>query len=173
MPDTGREADLHPSSAHGAQTAGRAGATSLANPAHHTDANAPRETPPRDPSETRAKSETRETTPDTRQRTAGRETSPSEHNRDEDAFDAFMESCMGDPHTLPTPAEPRVRPEQRRDHAEGTPLTVSRQAHLKRDYGALGRTEHATATGDGHAAASGAADQTLDRRGAPGSGARV
>ena len=50
---------------------------------------------------------------------------------------------------------------------------MSRQAHLQRDYTALGRTEHATATGDGHAAASGAADQTPDRRDAPGSGARV
>ena len=50
---------------------------------------------------------------------------------------------------------------------------MSRQAHLQRDYAALKRTEHATATGDGHAAASGAADQTPDRRNAPGSGARV
>ena len=50
---------------------------------------------------------------------------------------------------------------------------MSRQAHLQRNYAALGRTEHAIATGDGHAAASGAADQTLDGRGAPGSGARV
>ena len=50
---------------------------------------------------------------------------------------------------------------------------MSCQAHLQRDYTALRRTEHATATGDGHAAASRAADQTLDGRGAPGSGAHV
>ena len=50
---------------------------------------------------------------------------------------------------------------------------MSRQAHLQRGYTALGHTEHATATGDGHATASGAADQTPDERGAPGSGARV
>ena len=174
MPDTGREAGLHQPSAHRAQPAGRAGAATLANPANRTDASAPGETPPRDPPGTRAKSETRETTPDTPRRAAGRETSPSEHNRDEDCFDAFMESCMGDPHTVPTQdTAPGVRPEQRRDHAEGTPLTTSRQAHLQRNYTALGRTEHASATGDRHAAASGAAEQTPDRRGARGSGARV
>ena len=99
MPDTGREAGLNPPSAHGAQPPGRPRAATLANPAHHTDASAPGETPPRDPAGTRAKSETRETTPDMPQRAAGRETSPSEHNRDRDSFDAFMESCMGDPHT--------------------------------------------------------------------------
>ena len=38
MPDTGREAGLHPPSAHGAQPAGRAGAAPLANAAHHADA---------------------------------------------------------------------------------------------------------------------------------------
>ena len=37
----------------------------------------------------------------------------------------------------------------------------------------LGHTGHANAAGDGQAAASGAADQTTDQRGAPGSGARV
>ena len=174
MPDTGREAGLHPKSAHGAQPAGRARAATLANPAHHTYASAPGETPPRNPLGTRAKSETWDTTHDTPQRAAGREKSPSEHNRDEDSFDAFMESCMGDPHTVQTHSTaPHVRPEQPRDHAEGRPLTMSLQAHLKRDYTALGRTEHATATGDGHAAASGAADQTADGRDAPGSGARV
>ena len=50
---------------------------------------------------------------------------------------------------------------------------MSRQAHLQRDYTTLGHTEHATATADGHATASGAADQTPDERGAPGSGARL
>ena len=69
---------------------------------------------------------------------------------------------MGDPHTVPTPTAPHVCPEQRRDHAEGTPLRMSRRAHLQRDYTALQHTEHATAMGDGHAAASRAADQTPD-----------
>ena len=50
---------------------------------------------------------------------------------------------------------------------------MSRQAHLQRDYTALGHTEHANTTGDGHETASGATDQTPDERGAPGSGARV
>ena len=80
---------------------------------------------------------------------------------------------MSDPHTVPTPAAPRVRPEPQRDQAEGRPHRMSRQAHLQRDYTALGHTEHATATGDGHATASGAADQTPDGRGTQGSRARV
>ena len=50
---------------------------------------------------------------------------------------------------------------------------IPRQAHLQRDYTALGHTGQATAAGDGHAAASGATDQTMDECGAPGSGARV
>ena len=98
------------------------------------------------------------------------EPSPSEHNRDDDSFDAFMESCKGDPHTVPAPAAPRVHPKPRRDHAEDTPLTTSRQAHNQRDYTALGQV---TAAGEGHATASGAADRTTDERGAPGEGARV
>ena len=77
---------------------------------------------------------------------------------------------MGDPHTVPTLAAPRVRPEQRRDHAEDTPLTIPHQAHLLRDYTALGQV---TTAGEGHAAASGAADRTTDERGTPGGGARV
>ena len=173
MPDTGREAGLHLASAHGAQPAGRAGAAPLANPAHHTNASASEETPPRDSPGTCAKSEIRETTPYTPKRAASRETLPSEHNRDQDSLDAFMESRMGDPHTVPTLAAPRVRLEERRDHAECRPLRMSREAHLQRNYTALGRTGHSTATADGHAAASGAADQTPDGRSAPGSGARV
>ena len=129
-PDTECEDGLCPQSAHGVQPPGRAGAAPLANLAHHADASAPGKAPPRDPLETRAKPETRETTPDTPERAAGRETSPSEQNRDEDSFDAFMESCMGDLHRDLTPAAPRVRPEQRRDYAEDVPLTISRQAHL-------------------------------------------
>ena len=173
MADARHGAGLHRPSAHGEQPAGCAGAAPLASAAHHADASAPGEAPPRDPPGTRAKSETRVTTPDTPQRAAGRETSPSEHNRDKDSFHAFMESCMGEPHTVPTLAAPRVRPEQRHDRAESTALRMSCQAHLQRDYTALGRTEHATAMGDGHAAADGAADQTPDGRGAPGGGARV
>ena len=80
---------------------------------------------------------------------------------------------MTDPHTVPTPAAPRVSPEPRRDYAEGTPLTLSRQAHLQRNYTALEKTEHATATDDGPATASGAADQAPDERGAQGSGTHV
>ena len=104
MPDAECEDGLRPPSACEAQPAGRAGAARLGNPAHHAGASTPEEAPPQDPPEARAKSETRETTPDTPQRAAGRETSPSEHNRDDDSFDAFIESCMGDPHTVPTPA---------------------------------------------------------------------
>ena len=77
---------------------------------------------------------------------------------------------MGDPHTVPTPAAPRVHPEPRRDHAEEKSLTIPRQAHLQRDYTALGQV---TAAGEGHEVASAAADRTTDERGAPGGGARV
>ena len=163
MPDTECEDGLHPPPATGR-------AAPLANLARHANANTPGEAPPRDPPETRATSETREATPDTPQRAAGRETSCSGHNRDNDSFDAFMESCMVDPHRVPTPAAPRVHPEPRRNHAEDTPLTIPRQAHLQRDYTALGWV---TAAGEGHAAASGAVDRTTDERGAPGGGARV
>ena len=100
-PDTNREDRLHPPSA-----TNRAGAAPLANLARRADASMPGEAPPRDPSETRAVSETWEATPDTPQRAANRETSPSGHNRDNDSFDAFME-----PHTVSAPAAPRVHPE--------------------------------------------------------------
>ena len=173
MPDAGHEASLHPPSAHGAQPASGADAARLANPAHHADASAPGEAPPRGPPENCAKSKAPETTPDTLRRAADGETSPSGHNRDKDSFDAFMESCMSDPHAVPTPAAPCVRPEPRRNYAEGKPLTMSRQAHLQRNNTALGHTEHATATDDGPAIASGAADQATDERGARGSGTRV
>ena len=145
----------------------------MANPAHHPDASAPGEAPPQDPPETRAKSETWETTPDTPQRAAGSETLPSGHNGDDDCFNAFMESCMDGPHKVRTPAARHVRPEQRCDHAEDTPLTIPRQGHLQREYTALGHTGHGTAAGDGHAAARRAADQTTDEHGAQESGARV
>ena len=128
MPDTECEDGLHPPSPTGC-----AGAAPLAYLARHADANTPGKAPPRDPQETRATSETREATPDTPQRTAGRKMSPTGHNRDYHSFDAFMESCMGDLHTVSTPAAPRVLPEPRHDHAEDTPLTILRQAHLQRD----------------------------------------
>ena len=50
---------------------------------------------------------------------------------------------------------------------------MSRLAHLQRNYTALGKTEHATGTDDGPATASGAADQALDGRSAPGGGTGV
>ena len=74
---------------------------------------------------------------------------------------------MSDPHAVQMPAAPRVSPEPQRNYAEGTPLTVSRQAHIQRNYTALGQTEHAYATDDGPGTASGAADQPRDERGAP------
>ena len=107
-------------------------------------------------------------------RASDRGTSLSGHNRDKDSFDGFMESCRSAPHTDPTPAAPRGHPEPRDDHAEGTPLTVSDQALLQRDYAALGtKTEHAAATDDGPATASGEADQVPDEHSAQGSGTRV
>ena len=94
--------------------------------------------------------------------------SPDGHNRDDNSFNAFMESCR--PHTVAAPAAPRVQPEPRRDQAEDTPLTASQQAHLQRDYTALGQV---TTEGEGQATASGAADRTADERSAPRGGARV
>ena len=132
-PDTECEDSLHLPSAtdHG-------GAAPLVNLVRRADASKPGEAPLRDPPEPRAVSETQEATPDTPQCAADRETSPSGHNRDDDSFDAFMESCMGDPHKVPAPAAPRVHLEPRRDHAKETPLMISHQAHLQRDYTALG-----------------------------------
>ena len=126
--------------------------------------------PQRDPPETRVESVTREATPDTPQRVAEERTSPDGHNRDDDSFDAFMESCRGEPHAVSAPAAPRVHPEPRRDPAGDTPLTASQQAQLQRDYTALGQVITA---GEGQATASGAADRTADERGAPGEVARV
>ena len=105
MRDAEHEAGLHAPSGRGLQPARRADAAPLATLLHHANASAPGEGPPRH----RAKSEARETTPDTPERAANRDTSPSGHNRDEDSFDAFMESCMSDLHAVPTPAAPRVR----------------------------------------------------------------
>ena len=164
-PDTECEDSLHlPSQSD------RVGAAPLAKLARRADASTPGGALPRDPPETREGSETQDATPDTPQRAADRTTSPSGHNRDDDSFDAFMESCMNGPHTIPAPAALRVHPEPRRHHAEDRPLTILRQAHLQRDYTALGQV---TAAGKGHATAKGAADGTKDERGASGDGTRV
>ena len=164
-PDTECEDGLHRISA-----TVRAGAAPLANVALRADASTPGGAPQRDAPETRAGSETQEDTPDTPQRADDRGTSPSGHNRDDDSFDAFMESCRGDPHTVPAPAAARVNPEPRRNQAEDTPLTASGQAHLQREYAALGQV---TTAGEGQATASGLADRTAEERGAPGEGARM
>ena len=129
--------------------------------------------PPWGPSGARAKSEAWENTPDAPQRAADRDTSPNGHNCDEDSFDAFMESHKSDLRADQAPAALRVRPEPRRVYTECTPLTLSRQAHLQRNYTALEKTEHATAANDGPATARGAAEQAPDQRSAPGSGTRV
>ena len=150
--------------------ADRASAAHLANLALRADARTPGGAPQQDPPETRAGSETREATPDTPQRTAEGGTSPDEHNRDNESFDAFMESCRGDTHAVPAPAALRNHLETRRDQAKDTPLTASGQAHLQRDSTALGQV---TTAGEGQATAWGAADRTADERGAPGEGAHV
>ena len=155
---------------HGPSATNRAGAAPLVNLALRADASTPGRVPQRDPAETRAGSEARETTPDTPWRATEGGTSPSGHNREEDSFNALMESCRGDPQAVPAQETPRVHPEPRRDLAEKTPLTAPRQAHRQRDYTALGQ---AATTGETQATASGAADRTASECDAPGEGARV
>ena len=180
--DAGHAASLPPSTAHGAQTAGHARAAPSTAPAHGSNAGAlggaaSGEAPTLGPPRARAESEARAITPDMPKLPAYRGTSPGGHIRDKDSFDAFMECCRSAPHTDPTLAAPRGHPEALDDHAGGTRLTMSRQAHLQRDYAALGaQTEHAAPTDDGHATASGAADQTPDeppRHSTQGGGTRV
>ena len=136
-----------------------------------------REAPTQVPPQAHAESKAQATTPNTPKRGANRGTSPGGYTRDKDSFDAVMEFCRGAPHTDPAPAGPRSHLEPGGDHTGGTPLTVSRQAHLQRDYAALGaRTEHTAAADDGHATTSGVADQTQDgppRPSTQGSGTRV
>ena len=136
-PDTECEDGLHRPSA-----TDRAGAAPRANLALRADVGTPWGATLRDPPEARAGSETREATPNTAQRAAEGGTSLNGHNRDDDSFDAFMESCRGDPHTVPAPAAPRVHLEPGNDQAEDTSLTASRQAHLKRDYTPPGARYH-------------------------------
>ena len=165
--------------AHEAQAAGHAGAASSTAPAHCRDTGepgnaAPGLAPPRGPPGAYAKSEAQTTTPDMPKRAANRGKSTGGHNRDKDSFDAFMESCGSNPHTDPTPATPCGHPDPRGDHTGGSALRVSRQAHVQRDYTALGmETEHAAALDDGPATASGAADQAPDEHSAQGSATLV
>ena len=139
VPDAKHAAGLPPRTAHGAQLAGQADAAPFTGPAHHSNAGAPQnaasgKAPPQGPPGAQAKSAGRDTTPDAPHGAAHRETSPGGHNCDEDSFDAVMESCRSDPHADPAPAPRRGRREPRCNHTEGTPLTVSRQAQLQRDY---------------------------------------
>ena len=164
-PDTGCADGPHRPSA-----ADHAGAAPQANLATLAGASTPGEALQRDPAETSAGSEARETTPDTPQRADEGGTTPSGHNRNDDSFDAFMDSCRDDLQVVPAPETPRVHPELQRDRADDTPLTVPRQAHLQRDYTTLGQI---ATTGEGQATASGAADRTTDERNAPGEGTRV
>ena len=159
-----------PDGPQGPSAADHAGAAPPANLATRAGASTPREALQRDPPETSAGSKARGTTPDTPQRADEGGTSCSGHNRDDDFFDAFMDSCRDDPEAVPAPETPRVHPEPQRDQADDTPLTVLRQAHPQRDYTTLG---HIATTGEGQATASGAADRTTDERNAPGEGKRV
>ena len=131
MPDAEHAAGLPPPTAHGARPAGRAGTAPSTAPAHGSNAGAPGnaasgEAPPRGQPGAHAKSNARVATPDMPKRAADRGTLPGGHNRDEDSFDAFMESCRSNPHTDPSPADPRDHPEPRDDHTGGASLPVSR-----------------------------------------------
>ena len=140
MPDAEHAAAPPPPSAHGAQPAGRA--TSPPSRPRRITPTQGRRRRRNSRAHLKAAGSPRpgRTTPNTPQRAADRERSPSGHNRDEDFFDAFMESRMSDPHADPPPAAQHIRPEPRRDYAKGTPLTASRQAHLQRNYTVLGKT---------------------------------
>ena len=164
-PDTGCADGPHRPSA-----ADHAGAAHRANLATRAGASTPGEALQRDPPETSAGSEARETTPNTPQRADEGGTSPSGHDRDDVSFDAFMDSCRDDPQAVPAPETPRVHPEPQRDEVDDAPFSVPRQAHLQRDYTSLGQI---ATTGEGQVTASGAADRTMDERNAPGEGGRV
>ena len=155
---------------HRPWAADHAGAAPRVNLATRAGSSTPGEALQRDPAEASAGSEARENKPNTPQRADEGGTSPSGHNRDDDSFDAFMDSCRDDPQAVPALETPRVHPEPQRDQADDTPLTVPRQAHLQPDYTILGQI---ATTGEGQATASGAADRTTDERNAPGEGTRV
>ena len=173
---------------HKAQTAGHTGTAPSTAPAHRSDtgtsgAATSREAPTQGPPQAHKESDARAITPNMPKRATDQGPSPGRHTCDDDPFDAFMASCRSAPKTDPAPTAPRRRPEPLGDHTEPAqgplrePLAVSRQAHLQRDYAALeARTVNTAATDDGHAIASGAADQTPEeppRRSAQGSGTRV
>ena len=167
-PDAEHAAAPPQPTAHGAETAGHAGAAPSTAPAHRSYAGVPgdatsREAPRQGPPQAHAESEARANTPDTPKRAANRGPSPGVHTRDEDSFDAYMESCRSAPHTDPTLAALQSHQELRGDNTGGTPLTVSHQVHLQRDYAAGGaRTDDTPATDDGHATKREATGQTLD-----------
>ena len=181
-PDAEHAAGLPPPTAHRAPTAGHAGAAPSTAPAHRSDAGAPgdaafREAMTRGPPRAHAEFEARATTPHMSKPAADRGPSPGGHTRDKASSNAFMESCRSAPHTDPTLADPPGHPEPQDDHAGATPLRMSGQAHLQEDYAAVGaQSEHAAATDNEHATASGAADQIPDdppRHSAQGGGTRV
>ena len=184
----GHAADAPPPPAHGAQTAVHAGTAPSTAQAHPSDAgtagdSTSGEAATQGPPQAHAGSGARATTPDTRKGGSDWGPSPDGHGRDEDSFDAFMESCRCAPQMDPAPTVPPRHAQPRGDHTEPAqgpprePLTLSRQAHLQRDYAALeARTQDTAATDDGHATAHGADDQTPDkppRPSAQGSGTRV
>ena len=116
-------------------------------PACRSNAGAPwdttsQEAPTRGPPQANWEPEARATTPDT-------------PRRNQDSFDAFMESCRSAPHTNRTPAAPRNHPDPRGDHTGGTAITMSRQAHLQRDYAAQLNTPPPRMTGRDHKRGSG------------------
>ena len=164
-PDTGCADGPHRPSA-----ADHAGAAPRTNLATRAGVSTPGEALQRDPPETSAGSEARETMPDTSQRADEGGTSPSGHNRDDDSFDAFMDSCRDDPGAVQAPETPHVHPEPQCDQADDTPLTVPQQAHLQQDYTTLGQI---ATTGEAQVTASGAADRTTNERNAPNEGTRV
>ena len=187
-PGTGHAADPPPPPAHEAQTAGPAGTAPSTAPAHRSDTGAPGDATSGEARtqglpQAHAELNARATTPGTPQRATDRGPFPGGHTRDEDSFDAFMESCRGTPQTDLAPTAPRSHPEPRGNHTEPgpgpprEPLAVSRQAHPQRDYATVGaRTANTAATDDGHVTASGAADRTPDeppRHSPQGSGTRV
>ena len=153
-PGTGHAADPPPSPAHEAQTAGPADTAPSTARAHRSDTETPGdatsgEAQTQGPPQAQAEPDARATTPDTPQPATDRGLSPGGHTRNEDSFDAFMNSCRSASLTDPAATVPRSHQEPRGDHTEPArgpprePLALSHQAHRHRDYAALGaRTEN-------------------------------